>query len=374
MIVAAVIIGAFLFTFLADLLYKRLWSNNLEVKIKFKEEAVTEGMDSVLTETIINRKWMFLPLLQVGFQTHKNLQFSVGENVSVSDLSYKRDIFSVGSYQKITREIPFHCSKRGFYEIEKTEMLTRSPSMTKKYYRIDDQGKCIYVYPKLMANRMFDVSFEKIMGTVEMQKRIYEDPFEFRGIREYQPADPMSRINWKASAKSEQWMVNSYGSTSAQEIIIFLDLEDETVWKYDDIHEEQIRLAASLAARFCDEGIPVGLKTNGKDLKLDEILELMPGTGKQQMENINRGLARIDLSKTPVPMEQIVDNERKNLEHLQRTYLMISKNQRKESFESFTNLLKEGASGYWISMRYEEMEWKLPVDGSIPVIHWEVQR
>ena len=71
--VFVIIIGAFLFSYLVTYLYSRMWSENLEVKVDFKEEAVTEGMDSELTETISNRKWMFLPMLQVGFETHKNL-------------------------------------------------------------------------------------------------------------------------------------------------------------------------------------------------------------------------------------------------------------------------------------------------------------
>ncbi len=374
MIVAVIIIGAFLFTMLTDIAYRRLWSKNLEVKIKFEDNSVIEGMESVLTETILNRKWMFLPLLQVGFQTHKNLRFSGEENVSVSDMSYKRDIFSVGSYQKITRKISFHCSRRGFYEIDEATMITRSPLMTKKYYTIEKQNENIYVYPKTLSDQRFDIIFEKMMGTVESQKRIYEDPFEFRGIREYQPTDPMNKINWKASARSDQWMINSYGSTSAQEIMILLDLEDETVWKYDDIHEEQIRLAASLIERFCDAGILVGLKTNGKDIKLDEVLQLAPGSGKQQILNINRGLARIDLSKTPELMKNIVDNERKNLDHLQRTYIMISKNQREDCYESFRAFLEEGATGFWISTRYAENEWKFANDNRLPIIHWEVRR
>ena len=80
-------------------------------------------------------------------------------------------------------------------------------------------------------------------------------------------------------------MVNLYGSTNAQEIKVFLDLEDETAWKYDDIHEQQISLAATLTAGFTEAGIPVSFVTNGKDIKLDKVLRLEMGTGKQQLLN-----------------------------------------------------------------------------------------
>ena len=95
MAVIIIVAGALFFSFLLTMVYRRLWNEELEVNVKFLEEAVVEGMDSELTETIANRKWMFLPVLQVGFETHKNLQFGQEENVSVSDLCYKRDVFSV---------------------------------------------------------------------------------------------------------------------------------------------------------------------------------------------------------------------------------------------------------------------------------------
>lgn len=374
MAVAAIIIGALLASFILTAVYKKMWEKNLEIEVKFKEEAVPEGADSELAETITNRKWMFLPFLQVGFQTHKTLEFGEEENVSVSDLCYKRDVFSVGGYQKITRTIPFHCTKRGYFEIDSADLITRSPLLTKKYHKAEKQNTYIYVYPKLIKDALMDIVFQKIMGEMQAKKNIYEDPFEFRGIREYQSTDPMSKINWKASARSDEWMVNLYGSTNAQEIILLLDLEDETAWKYDDIHEQQISLAATLTARFTEAGIPVSLITNGKDIKLDSALRLEAGTGKQQLLNVNRGLARIDLLKEPVSMEKLLKEERTHMTHIQKTYVMISKNQRSGVYEMFQELLCQGAAGFWISTRYDDMDWKLPKYGNIPVIDWEVRR
>lgn len=372
--IIVIIIGAFIFSYLVTYLYGRFWSDNLDVQVNFVEEAVTEGMDSELTEIISNRKWLFLPMLQVGFETHKNLKFGEEENVSVSDLCYKRDVFSVGGYQKITRTIPFHCSHRGFYEIESADLITRSPLLTTKFHKAEKQNTYIYGYPKLIEDTRMDISFHKIMGEIQARKNLYEDPFEFRGIREYQPTDPMNKINWKASAKSEEWMVNIYGSTNAQEIMILLDLEDETAWKYDDIHEEQIRLAVTLAYRLTEAGIPVGLVTNGKDVKLDKPLRLKSGTGKQQFINISRGLARIDLGKQKDDMAHVVEKERECMSCVQKTYIMISKNQREDCYGAFLSLIHHGANGFWISTRYNDMEWKLPKYGNFPVIDWEVRR
>jgi len=373
MAVVVIIIGAFLFGSIVTAIYRYFWSENLTVEIKFKEDFVTEEMESELTETIVNKKWLFLPILQVAFETNRNLHFGEEENVSVSDRCYKRDIFSVGGYQKITRTIPFYCSKRGYYEIQDVDIITRNPLLTEKLHASSVQDTVIYGFPKRLDDAKMDISFRKIMGEIQAQKNIYEDPFEFTGIREYHPSDPMSRINWKASARSEEWMVNLYGSTNAQEMIIFLDFEEETTGLYEHIHEQQIRLAVTLAERLMEAGIPVGIISNGKDIKDDTTLKLAAGTGMQQMLSVNRALSRIDLQKKADIMERFVLEERKNMSHTQKTYLMISKNQRKKCYEAFLNLLQQGTKGFWIHMHYHGTEWNLPEYESVAVIDWEVQ-
>lgn len=374
MIIVVILIGAFFIDFILNRAYGKFWDSLLDAKVEFQKEPVTEGQKAFLTETITNQKWLFLPILQVGFQIHKNLWFGDGENTSVSDQCYKRDIFSVGSYQKITRKIPFRCTRRGYYEVESVELVTRSPLMTKKYYGTLKQHSSFYVYPSGIGEKELEIPFQKVMGSVLSRKNLYEDPFEFRGIREYLPTDPMSRINWKASARTDQWMVNLFDSTAAQEVLIFLDVDDETIWKYDEIHEEGIRLAASLAFLCIQRGIFVGIRTNGHDLKTKELFSREPGAGKQQIRYINEGLARLDLLQKAEPMGFLLDREREKREVSSRTYLMISKNQKENCYESFLKLLQQGAGGIWISTLYKEMELQLRQTPDCPIIRWEVRK
>ena len=97
MIIIVVLIGAFVMNYVLVKIYGHLWEKDLDARVEFQKEPSVEGRDATLTETIYNRKWLFLPVLQVGFQMHRNLRFADGENTSVSDQCYKRDIFSVGT-------------------------------------------------------------------------------------------------------------------------------------------------------------------------------------------------------------------------------------------------------------------------------------
>lgn len=374
MTIVVILLGAFLINYLLDACFRSFWARNLTVRVRFQDQPVMEGQEARLTETIANEKRLFLPLLQVGFRVHRDLWFADGENTSVSDQCYKRDVFSVGGYQKITRTIPFRCTHRGYYELEQVELITRSPLMTRRYYETLESRDFFYVYPRLVDSDQMEISFQKVMGSAMARRNLFEDPFEFRGIREYAPTDPMNKINWKAAARTGELMVNLYGSTTAQEVILLLDVEDETIWKYDEIHEEEIRIAATLTSRCIQDGIPVGLSTNGKDILNGETFRMRPGTGEQQVRLISEKLSRIDLKQKADPMEFVLDRERETGAGTAVTYVMISKNQRPSCVEAFCRLAAEGNSCIWIATLYPEMEWKLPGDGQISWIRWEVEK
>ena len=113
----------------------------------------------------------------------------------------------------------------------------------------------------------------------------------FRGIREYTPEDPMNRINWKASARSGSLMVNQHNSAVSGNVCILLDVEDETVWKYEEIHEEGIRLAAAVAESFLSRGIEVGLITNGRDCREKSEI-FLPGQSDLSSRTVRQGPER----------------------------------------------------------------------------------
>ena len=84
MIIIVVLIGAFVMNYVLVKIYGHLWEKDLDARVEFQKEPSVEGRDATLTETIYNRKWLFLPVLQVGFQTGK---------IQVSRISVIREIF-----------------------------------------------------------------------------------------------------------------------------------------------------------------------------------------------------------------------------------------------------------------------------------------
>jgi uncharacterized protein (DUF58 family) len=65
-----------------------------------------------------------------------------------------------------------------------------------------------------------------VNGVMQTKRQFLEDPFEYRGMREYQPYDDMKSINWKATAKTGDFKVNLHDFTTVRSVRIFLNLED----------------------------------------------------------------------------------------------------------------------------------------------------
>ena len=117
-------IGLLLLTSLWNLYYAKHWAANLVVSLDFLQNCAYTGERVEMTEQIENRKKMMLPILEVGFHMDKNLSFHDCENTSVSDFTYKRDIFALLGRQRVIRRLSLDCRKRGYYRIDKSYLTT----------------------------------------------------------------------------------------------------------------------------------------------------------------------------------------------------------------------------------------------------------
>lgn len=258
------LLGALLVGAVWGIYYRCQWAKDVTVRLCFETDAVYAGQETKLYEVIENRKRMPVPVLEVGFHTRKELDFADVENTNVSDYLYKRDVFSVLGRQKITREIPVKCTKRGRYLASDVDITTHTLLYRKHYSKAVGTEAEIYVYPKMTDVSEIVTVCEHMLGTLQCARRLYEDPFAFRTIRNYTTDDPMKSINWKASARTGSLMVNTFDSVQSQKAMIFLDVEDTGILKYEDLVEESIALAATVMRRLIRQNIEVGFVFNGR--------------------------------------------------------------------------------------------------------------
>jgi uncharacterized protein (DUF58 family) len=367
MVLIAALLGVFLLYLLQGYLYRNYWGRNLSATIHFSNSIAVEGEENQLIETVINKKLLPLPLLKVKFMTSKDLEFIDGTNSTVTDNYYRNDLLPIMMYQKLTRTLPFVCSHRGYYNISAMELVCSDMFISFEGVLTKPANTSLYVFPKPVDAKKLTPPFQKILGTLLTKRYLYEDPFEFRSIREYQSYDTLKSINWKASAKTGSYMVNVKDYTASQEVKILLNLEQESIWRYEDLEEESIRLTASLAAAFMEQGIPISVATNGKDLVTKEPLFLSAGSGSSHLNGLYEALSRID---TSLPSESFVNTI---WEDTPADYLIIISYYQKEDLqEMLLSLQRNKVDFTWIIPTNQELKVTAGEDLHSTIVEWNI--
>lgn len=290
---------AFFLLLLQRKIYAKLWDKNLKVTISFAQKGISEGEQGEILEIIENRKYLPLNTLKVKFQTSRHLEFADDPSSKTTDQYYRNDIFQIGGGEKITRRLKFVGKKRGYYHIKNIDLVCSDLFMTSENLRSMSTSCYLYVYPRIFDSREFRMSLQKLNGEVLVKRHLLEDPFEYRGIREYQPFDDIRSVNWKATAKTGELKVNQKNYTAMQTIRIFLNVEDNGVLKREREVEASMQIVMGLAAFFLSQGIKVACYANGRDVMTGEAVCIAGGAGAGQQDVIGKALARIHTEVEP---------------------------------------------------------------------------
>ncbi len=286
--------------------YQQHWSCSFDAKVKFSQDVVYAGEHTKLYEVVENRKHLPVPVLEVLFSARKELVFKDTENINVSDYVYKRDIFSALGYQKITRQIDVICTRRGYYTIDEIELKSYSMLYEKRYGISIPNETSLYVYPARADISDIMMMCEKMLGTLQCAKHLYEDPFAFRTIREYTLTDPMKTLNWKASAKTGSLMVNTFDSALSEKVMIYLDIEDSGILKQDELVEDSISVAATLVRKLTAQGIETGLCMNAR-YEDGGFLQLESTSGRMQTDRVEKALTLYRTEQGYVSFEKCLE-------------------------------------------------------------------
>ncbi len=366
------LLGLVLALLLQTILIHILWKRGLSVELRFRDRFIYEGDTSALQEVIINNKWLPLPALEVRIALDKNLALT-GEaalNTGVTDRAYKRDIFSLLFHQKITRTLTFTAKKRGFYRLKEADVKACDFFYRPLPYDNFPQDTSLYVYPAQVDSRRLSIITTAISGSQLVQNHLFPDPFEFSGTREYQPTDPMNRINWKATMRTGSALVNQFDSTTNLDLTLIFDVEDSRILKEEVLVEETIRIVSSLAARLVAGRMPVALYGNAHIPEGEKkLFRLQLSANGSRMDELNRKLACIDGSVIPFG-DMLADLELPR--HSQQMHVVISKNTNDKIRKNIGSLASPTVPVLWVVPKLsctKQPEIHLPY---VQVFFWEV--
>ncbi len=315
------------------------WNSNLDINMKFDNDEIFEGEDSSMTIKIINKNVLPLPALLFKFQIQKGITLIDNENSAVSDNIYVRHVFTLMPYQCVTRKSRFKGSKRGYYNISSIDIIANDLMYIDVEIVTVPYDISFYVLPARSAySRQLVTPFQQMVGQTLMNSAMFEDPFEFRGIRPYQTYDTMKKINWNASAKTGELKVNQFFDTTKQTVVILLNLERARCSGEEMLQEESIRMVRTFTEWFSAKGISVCFYTNGRDVLTGEEVSIECGAGNAHVSKALRTLARIDTGKNMRDFRKLLKEHSTDKNSV---YLIISA----QMLESMRDAYAEFASG-----------------------------
>ena len=345
-------LGVFAAFFIALLIirlaYAKACLKNVDVKLSISAATATEGDELYLTEVITNEKWLPLPWLAVKFQVDRELEFADTSAAAVSDMYYRNDLFHILMYQKITRRLKFTCSRRGYYAIRGLEITGWDVLMERKYIKHFECNTRLTVYPGSLDIAETDEICTRVHGHLRAKYPIYQDPFSFGGIRDYSPSDPLRSVNFKASARSADLMVNIREHENARRVVLLLDIERHIAWYNEALEERAVKIIASLAERLTSRGVPLAFITNGISIVTGSPTRMEEGRGAFHMHAILEALAHVDISAANVlPFDGVID-EMTRERNIEPEYWLISAYFDKNVSVALRCLTESGARAVWL--------------------------
>lgn len=282
----------------ASWLWSRYSLDRVEYTRTLSADRVFRGESVTLTASLVNRKWLPLPWLEVEDQISDRVIVRERETLPSSHpgRTILRITTSVRWYERVTWTYHLDCPERGAFTIGP---LTLSSGDLFGFFsqrrQVADRYRLL-VYPQIVP--ITDLGFPELhpIGERRVHKHLIADPVQTVGIRDYRPEDSFRFIHWKATARMQEVQVKVFEPTVSAQFGVFLCLDTfERYWEGVDYAraESAIAAAASLATYGLDQRYLVGMYANGVLTGSDQTLRIPPGRGPNQYTAILEGLAKL---------------------------------------------------------------------------------
>ncbi len=299
------LLTVFAAVFLVQRVAFRLWgAKGIRYERSFSAPYAFAGQRVTLNETLTNGKPLPLPWIRIETMMPSMLRFgSPGSEMAVSSgqlLQNHASLFSLPPFTKVRRKHEVLCAHRGVYRLSSLTCtlgdLLGTPAGT-----LALTADCeIAVLPAIKEAARLPVSVRKFMqSSLGHPEAFREDHYQIAGIRAYRSGDSMKQVNWSATAKTGQLLVNKRESMVDNDAIVLLNAElmdaAENRRVPPEAFEEAVSFAASVIHHLMNSGGKAGLVFNGQAGERKEVpLRVDPRAGREHLFALLRLMAEFE--------------------------------------------------------------------------------
>lgn len=209
---------------------------------------------------------------------------------------------------------------RGYYPLGPTVLETGDVFGLHRRHRVAGRPAYVMVYPKVVLLTRYDFASQRPIGEVRLQNRLFEDVTRTAGVRPYIPGDPLSRVHWRATARTGQLHSRLYEPTSLAGATVLIDFHSDGYPSRGEPFRSDlaVTVACSLAYAVSVLNQQVGMASNGRDAAdriREEALEQAEAEGYA-----SRGAARdrFELKDESDRLRPVVVDTRRGFDQFQK--------------------------------------------------------
>jgi uncharacterized protein (DUF58 family) len=165
----------------------------------------------------------------------------------------------------------------GLYDVGDVEARARDPFRLVVWEKRFVRAQTLKAYPRLDWVSRTVPPVDTQANTGSEVARVKGDGIEYADIRDYVPGDRVQAINWRASARRGDLVVNERHPERNTDVVLFVDSFTDVRGEGRSTLDDAVRATASLASRYLERRDRVGLIAFGGILRW-----LRPGMGHWQ--------------------------------------------------------------------------------------------
>lgn len=311
-------LGAFL---VAVVLFSWGWSRvilrRLEYRRALSESRAFVGETVTLTLALTNHKWVPVPWLRLDDAFPEEMA-PAGVTLSPASqpgrATFTR-VTALGPFETVRWSFSLFCHRRGHYFFGPAHLAAGDVfGLFARHGVVADQLRLI-VYPRVFPLDRLGFPPKDPLGLQRAPRSLFEDPTRPAGARPYRPEDPLRRVHWKVTARTQALHVHVWEPTEAHIVMVFLNTATfARYWEGIDPErlEQLIQVAASIALHVWEAKHPVGLIANATVPRSDQPVRVPVGRRPDHMRRILEVLAAVTGFAT-MPIERLIAREASRL-------------------------------------------------------------
>lgn len=271
----------------------------------FSQPTFFAGDEGELIEVVRNNKPFILPWMRVESRISPYIRLGRQDNLHVSGEMYYCSLFTVMPHQQIRRRHRVKFLHRGYYDLGSVSITAGDMLGLSRSHKLQELSVPVLVYPQLMSTEDLPVPMSRTLGEIVRRQQLLQDPFLVRGIRAYQPGDPVRDIHWPATARTGEVHVRVHDYTARTKLLVVLNMQSEELQWRDHLSDkdvEAVEYAISMASTLCIEtlraGLAVGFAANMPLENSKESTLMLPADGTSREEDLLATMARLSVVRT----------------------------------------------------------------------------